>query len=117
MVRRVKEEMGEKNRVLSWAFPGGRPEEGESRGQCVKREVLAETGYHVSPLREISLRYHPDLPVIIVYFLCRLEEPQPIQEPSEPHEIAETCWVRIQELMALITTSLDPQVAKELKLV
>lgn len=117
VVKRKKPEEGKEGRVLTWAFPGGRIKDHESRANCVSREVLAETGYQVTSIKEISLRFHPDLPVIIVYHLCTLTSPQPISQPSEPWEIEEVKWVRPEELKTLFTTSLDPKVAQELKIV
>ena len=114
MIRRAKKETGKDNAVLEWAFPAGKQRYKESREECVKREVLAETGYDVKPARQISLRVHPQFLVTIVYHLCYLNSEEPVAEPSEPHEVAEIRWVKPQEIKDLITTNLDPQVAKEL---
>ena len=116
MIRRVEEEVGRDGSVLTWAFPGGKQRFNESRSECVKREVLVETGYDIYSIREISLRYHPQFPVGIVYHFCRLVSQKPIAEPNEPHEIAEIRWVKSQEIRGLITTDLDPKVAQELGL-
>ena len=112
-IRRVKKEKGE-NGVLEWAFPGGRQRLRETREECVKREVLTETGYKVEPIRQISIRKHPQFPVIIVYHLCKLASPKQVAAPAEPHEIAEIRWVTLKELKSLITSNLDPKVEREL---
>ena len=114
LIRRVKKEVGKDGSVLTWAFPGGKQRLNESRGECVKREILAETGYKIEPTREISLRSHPQFSVFIVYHLCRLVSQKPVAEPNEPHEIAEIKWVKPEEIKNLITTDLDPKVSKEL---
>jgi len=103
---------------LTWhlTLPGGKQRLNENRNECVKREILAETGYDVQPIREISLRLHPQFPVFIVYHLCELVSPKPIVKPSEPHEIAEIKWVKAEEIKNLVTTNLDPKVSKELGL-
>ncbi|RJR24985.1 NUDIX hydrolase [Candidatus Microgenomates bacterium] len=117
LIQRVKEEKGKDGSVLRWAFPGGKQKFEESREDCVEREVLAETGYQIKCTKQISLRVHPQIQhVIIAYHLCRLTEPQPIQKPSEPHEVAQIKWVKPKEMKILFTTSLDPGVAKELKI-
>jgi len=116
VVKRKKPEEGKEGRVLTWAFPGGRIKGNESRAECISREVLAETGYQVTSIKEVSLRFHPDLPVIVVYHLCALTSPQQVSPPSEPWEIEEVKWVRPEELKTLFTTSLDPKVAAELKI-
>jgi ADP-ribose pyrophosphatase YjhB (NUDIX family) len=117
MIRRVKPEKGSDGSVLTWAFPGGKQRLNESRADCVKREILAETGYDVESIREISLRPHPQFDIFIVYHRCRLLSPEQIAKPSEPHEVAEIKWLKPEEIKNLITTNLDPKVARELGLV
>lgn len=116
MIRRVAQEEGTDKSVLTWAFPGGKQRYKETREQCVAREVLDETGYEIRPLKQISMRFHPQFPVFIVYHLCELVSPKPIREPIEPHEIAEIKWVKPEEIQNLITTDLDPDVERELGL-
>lgn len=116
LIRRVQKERGKNGSVLTWAFPGGKQRLNESRADCVKREILAETGYDVYSIREISLRLHPQFPVFIVYHLCRLTSPEPIAKPSEPHEVAEIRWVKKEEIKNLITTDLNQKVSRELGL-
>lgn len=116
VIRRVKEEVGSNGSVLTWAFPGGKQWLNESRRECVEKEILAETGYAVYSVREISLRHHPHFPVVIVYHLCKLTSPKPVAKPSEPHEIAEIRWVEPEEIKTLFTTDLDPKVSRELGL-
>ena len=114
MIRRAKKEEGKEGAVLEWAFPGGKQKYEESREDCIKREVLAETGYDIKSIRQISLRIHPQFLITIVYHLCQLNFPKPVVEPSEPHEVAEIKWVKPEKIKELITTDLDPMVAKEL---
>lgn len=116
MIRRVKKETGKGGAVLEWAFPGGKQQFGESRTECVKREVLDETGYDIEPVREISLRVHPQILVFVVYHFCKLKTEKPIAKPKEPHEIAEIKWVKKEDIKNLITTNLDEKVSQELKL-
>lgn len=116
LIRRVKKETGSDGSVLTWAFPGGRQRLGETRSECVKREILVETGYDVECTKEISMRPHPQFDVFIVYHRCRLVNPKPIAKPQEPHEVAEIKWVKPEGLKKLFTTDLDPRVARELGL-
>ena len=116
VIRRVKEDVGSDGSVLTWSFPGGKQWLNENRRECVEKEILAETGYAVHSIREISLRHHPHFPVIIVYHLCKLTSLKPVAEPSEPHEIAEIRWVKPQEIKTLFTTDFDPKVSRELGL-
>ena len=114
MIRRKQKETGVGGAVLEWAFPGGKQRYTETREDCVKREILAETGYKIKSLRQISLKIHTQFPVMIVYHRCELVSPKPIAKPSEPHEVAEIKWVDPTQIKNLITTNLNPEVAKEL---
>lgn len=116
LIRRVKEEKGKDGSILRWAFPGGRLHPNESRAECVKREVMEETGYEVSPMYQLNVRRHPQINMEISYWLCRLVAEKPKQPPSEPYEIAEVRWVKPNELEELITTDIDPSVRKALGL-
>ena len=114
MIQRVKKEGGKNDSVLEWAFPGGKQRYGETREECVEREVQDETGYDISSVKQISMRVHPQFLVLIVYHLCKLSSPDPVAEPREAHEVAEIKWVKSEEIRSLITTDIDPNVAKTL---
>ena len=114
MIRRKKEESGKDDTVLKWAFPGGKQKLSESRNDCVRREILAETGYSVTPVKQISLRKHPQIEMWIAYHLCKLNDENPIEEPSEPHEVAEIKWIKRDDIVSLVTTDLDVKIQKEL---
>jgi len=114
MIRRKKLETGKDKSVLKWAFPGGKQHFNEAREECVEREVLDETGYNVHQIKQIAIRLHPQIPVMIVYHLCGLSSPKPVAKPKEPHEVAEIKWVELKKIKDLITTALNPAVAKEL---
>jgi len=116
IIRRKVIEKGTDGSVLQWAFPGGKQQLDEIREECVKREVLAETGYDIEPSKQISLRVHPQFPVTIVYHLCVLKFKEPIAKPVEPHEIAEIKWVKPEKLQELFTTDIDPKVKQELRI-
>jgi len=116
MIRRVEEEQGKNGNKLIWAFPGGKQRKSESREECVKREVKDETGYDVNPIRQISLRVHPEFTILVAYHLCTLNSSEQISEPIEPHEIAEIKWIKTEDIEKIITTDLDPKVKLELGL-
>lgn len=114
VIRRAKPETGADGSVLEWAFPGGRQRFDETREQCEQREVLIETGYDTESIKQICIGVHPQFPVTIVYHLCFLKQPEPIAKPMEPHEVAEICWVKPEQLKKLFTTYLEPKVFAEL---
>ena len=116
MIRRVKPEEGLAGGILTWAFPGGKQRLTESRQECVRREILAETGYDIKHIKQISLRKHPQIEMWIAYHLCKITSEEPAEKPMEPHEVAEIRWVKPMGILSLITTDLDPGVRKELGL-
>jgi mutator protein MutT len=117
IIKRKKEEVGQDGVVLSWAFPGGRQYENESREECVIREVLEETGYDVKVIRQLSFRIHPQFNTILFYHLCELVSEEQVQEPSESYEIEKIKWVKKEEISQYFTTDIDPKVKRELKLI
>jgi len=113
IIQRSKEEKGSNNTKLSWVFPGGEIEKGESPEQAVVREVMEETGYEVSPLKIISERKHPQFPVHIYYLACRLRLNK-ARSSLLNREIKKKKWVEISKLKDYLTTDLDKKVAKYL---
>ena len=82
------------NRCISrfgeyYALPGGGQRTGEMLGETVRRELLEETGYTVTPLRLAGIyervsegRRDDNGHKIYFIFLCRLED-TPRQSPTE----------------------------------
>ncbi|MGC8944466.1 MAG: NUDIX hydrolase [Minisyncoccia bacterium] len=68
MIRRKVSKTGINGSVLQWTFPGGKQRLNETREECVKREVLIETGYDIESIKYISLRLRSKFPVTIIYF-------------------------------------------------
>lgn len=114
MTRKVKPEKGKKGAKLTWVFPGGWPENGETLERALVREVLVETGFLVSVEKEISTRIHPEFPVELHYFSVRMISQKPLRPIEEKYEIAECKWVEPEEIKKIITSDLDPRVAKYL---
>jgi len=116
IVKRKKKEITLTKKELIWVFPGGKLEKSETREERVVKEVLDETGYKVKPLKLIHLRIHPETLKIIAYFLCELEEENPIQEIKEKEEIEEVRWINPEELKNYFNTEIDSEVKKILKI-
>lgn len=62
--RRVKEG------TLSWQFPAGEVEEGESPGQAAVREAHEETGLTVAETKLLGDRIHPATGRTMIYVAC-----------------------------------------------
>lgn len=116
IIKRKNPEKTKTDKILTWVFPGGKQEEGETRQQSVEKEVLVETGYKVRAIREIHLRVHPDSALMMAYHLCELENEEPVQPIEETDEVEEVKWVKPEELNKYFTTDIDPEVKKFLKI-
>ncbi len=116
IVKRKVVEKGKDGTPLTWVFPGGKQEAGETRAKAVEREILAETGYKIKAVKQISLRIHPQFTKIICYFICNLEKSNQIQKPQETDEIEKIKWVKPEKLRSYFTTDLDSNAAKKLGL-
>ena len=94
-------------------LPGGGQHYGESLSECVRREVLEETGYGVSVGAVVFVRdyiganhefaaYEPDVHQVEVMFSCSVDRSE---VPGGPTEIDEwqvsVDWVRIEDLAGL----------------
>jgi ADP-ribose pyrophosphatase YjhB (NUDIX family) len=112
IVKRKKKETTLTGKELVWVFPGGKQEKEETREERVVKEILDETGYKVKPIKQISLRVHPDVFKMVAYFLCQLEEEEPVCEILEKEEIEEVKWVKPEELKQYFTTDIDLEVQK-----
>ena len=98
MIRRKVSKTGINGSVLQWTFPGGKQRLNETREECVKREVLIETGYDIEPIKYISLRLRSKFPVTIIYHLCVLKSKDPITKPKKLHAIAEIKWIKPKDI-------------------
>jgi len=90
-----------------WELPGGRPEVGEKREECLSREIREETGLAV----EVDSCIHsgaltilpPHTPsatnVLILSYGCHLENPADATASiaiSDEHKAA--AWIRVEDL-------------------
>lgn len=100
---------------LTWAFPGGEIDEGETPEEALIREVRNETGLKVEVIKKISERIHPQFLVKISYFECEII-PSSMRPIVDVHEVESTKWVEPLEIKNYFTTNMDPAVEKFLGL-
>lgn len=98
---------------LSWAFPGGGIEAGESPEQAAVREAAEETALEVKAIRVIGQRIHPDTGADMTYVAC-----EPIAGEArveDDDELAEVAWVALEEIPAYVPWGLYPPVQEYLE--
>ncbi|SRR6266568_4695595 len=88
--RRVKEGS------LSWQFPGGEVEHGESAGQAATREVREETGLVVAESKILGERVHPNTGRMMVYVACDVVEGD--ARIVDDDELVDFAWAAHDEL-------------------
>src|SRR5687768_13112712 len=90
--RRVKE--GE----LSWQFPGGEIEFGESSEQAAVREAYEEVGLVVAPVMPLGERIHPATGRTMVYVGCEVISGAAVVADSD--ELDKVAWCDRADLKA-----------------
>ena len=115
IIKRLYEEYAKKGQKLTWVFPGGTPDRGESIEETTIRETRLETGLNIRILNLISERTYSQPNVHLKYFACRLKDFK-VEPILDVHEVETLKWVFPKELKDYFTTDLDPGVAKYLKI-
>ncbi|MFI9244179.1 NUDIX hydrolase [Streptomyces sp. NPDC053086] len=88
--RRVKE--GE----LSWQFPAGGIEDGETPEEAAVRETLEETGLKVEAASLIGQRVHPKTGREMSYTACRVIDGE--AHVADADELDAVAWVTLAEI-------------------
>lgn len=91
LVRRRRRE-----ETLSWQFPAGEVEFGETFEAAASRETREEVGLRVAPTAILGERVHPGTGRHIVYLACRVV--RGTAHVTDPDELAEMAWCRLDEL-------------------
>lgn len=81
---------------LSWQFPAGAIEAGESPEEAAVRETLEETGLHVVAVRLIGERVHPKTHRLMSYTACDVVAG--IARVADDDELAELAWCAHSEI-------------------
>jgi 8-oxo-dGTP diphosphatase len=89
---------------LTWNFPGGKIESGESELAAAEREVFEETGVHCEAIRKVGERRHPNTGRLVSYVLCGYTNGD--AHNTEPDKSTEVRWLKPASVMARITSNL-----------
>ncbi|MEW2438945.1 NUDIX hydrolase [Streptomyces caniferus] len=76
---------------LSWQFPAGEVEPGETREDAAVRETKEETGLNVSAVELLGERVHPATGRLMSYTACEVVSGTAYVADTE--ELAELAWV------------------------
>ncbi|MFI5758672.1 NUDIX hydrolase [Streptomyces sp. NPDC051569] len=85
---------------LSWQFPAGEIEPGESPEEAAVRETLEETGLGVTALKPLGERVHPKTGRLMSYTAC--EFVTGTAEVLDTEELAELAWITHAEIPAYV---------------
>ena|SRR5690625_384556 len=97
---------------LKWEFPGGKIEEGESKRECLKREVKEELDLIIEVLDPLEMvEYHySEFSISLYPFLCKIQSGE-----VSVAEHAQVKWVGLDELDDYDWAEADLPILVELK--
>jgi len=104
--RRVKEGS------LSWQFPAGAVEAGESASQAATREAKEETGLTVADSEVLGERVHPATGRTMIYVACDLLAGD--AQVADEEELSEFAWLRRSQLAEYVPYGFFEPVQKHL---
>jgi 8-oxo-dGTP diphosphatase len=93
---------------LSWQFPAGEVEPGESPQAAAVRETREETGLDVVAVAALGERLHPQTGRLMSYTACRVTGGS--AHVADTDELAELAWCGRAELAAYVPYGLFPPV-------
>lgn len=96
---------------LKWEFPGGKIEEGESKEECLKREIREELGLTIEVGQALpSVTHHyPTFSITLYPFLCSIES-----GILTPLEHAQVLWVDLKTLESFDWAQADIPIVQKL---
>lgn len=97
---------------LSWQFPAGAVEEGETVEAAAVREVREETGLIVETEKILGERVHPATGRNMVYVACRVVEGN--ASVTDEEELSELAWSSLAGLPSYVPHGLFEPVQRHL---
>jgi len=93
---------------LSWQFPAGEMEEGESAGTAAVRETYEETGLTVADTNLLGERLHPAIGRVMIYVACNVIEGE--AKVVDNDELADFTWAKGDQLAEYVPYGFYPVV-------
>ncbi|BAK33758.1 putative hydrolase [Microlunatus phosphovorus NM-1] len=100
--RRVKEGS------LSWQFPAGEVESGETLQEAAARETVEETGLTVTPKQLLGERIHPKTGRRMAYVACEIVSGT--AHVADEDELADLAWVKPADFSTFVPYGFAPVV-------
>lgn len=91
--------------ILSWQFPAGAVESGETPSAAAVRETAEEVGLRVEATAVLGEREHPATGRHMTYVACTAHDGEEAVL-LDTEELAELCWATLAELDTLIPSGL-----------
>lgn len=95
---------------LKWEFPGGKIENGESREECLHREIQEELGISIDIVQALTAveHHYPEFSLCLYPFVCTI-----VSGTFHPVEHVQTIWVNAAELCNYDWAEADLPIVKE----
>ena len=93
---------------LSWQFPAGEVEPGETLEEAAARETVEETGLTVSPVQLLGERIHPKTGRRMAYVACDIISGT--AHVADEDELADLAWVKPAEFSTFVPYGFAPVV-------
>ena len=90
--------------TLSWQFPAGQSEAGETAEETATREAREEVGIEVMPMRMLGERVHPATGRHMVYVACDVVSGTPHVEDAD--ELDAVAWCGLDQLRTNVPAGL-----------
>lgn len=100
--RRVKEGK------LSWQFPAGEVEDGETLEEAAAREALEEVGLTVEPTKRLGERIHPNTGRRMAYVACEIKDGTAYVADDE--ELSDLAWATPDTFKTYVPYGFAPMV-------